>query len=66
MAPMKRMNENDPQNIVTNSRTYEASSVAYVNTVDLFCISISDLLKPHFSLSLFFHQSLLNFNFFDT
>ena len=29
--------------------TYKASSFAYVNTVDLFCISISDLLKPHFS-----------------
>ena len=56
----------DSQNIATNSLTYKASSFAYVNTVDMFCISIPDLLKPHFSLSLFFHQFLFNFNFCDT
>ena len=36
----------DSQNIATNSLTYEASSFAYVNTVDLFCISIPDLSSP--------------------
>ena len=30
----------DSQNIATNSLEYKASSFAYVNTVDLFCISI--------------------------
>ena len=47
----------DSQNNATNSLSYEASSFAYVSTVELFCSSISDLLKPHFSLSLFLHQS---------
>ena len=49
----------DSQNIATNSLTYEASSFTYVNTVDLFCISITDLSKPHFSIlvlpSIFFY-----------
>ena len=40
----------DPQNIATNLLTYKATRFAYVNTVGLFCISISDLLKPHFSI----------------
>ena len=55
----------DSQNIATNSLTYEASRfVLYLQyTVDLLCISIPDLSKPHFSLPLFFHQSLFNFNF---
>ena len=44
-------------------RSYEASSFADVDTVDLFCISLPDLLKPHFPLSLFFHQTLFNFSF---
>ena len=47
---------------MTNSFTHEASSFFYINTVDLFCISIPNLLKPHISLVLFFHQSLFNFN----
>ena len=51
------------QNIATNLLTYEASSFAYVNTVDLFCISIPDLLETHLSLSLFFHQTLFDFIF---
>ena len=53
----------DFQNIVTNSLTHEPFNFADVNTVDLFCISIPNLLKPHFSVILFFHQSLFNFNF---
>ena len=56
----------DSQNFATNSLTYEASSIANVNTVDLFCISIPNPSKPHFSLSLFFHQSLFKFNFCNT
>ena len=56
----------DSQNIATNLLTHEALSFAYVYTVDLFGISIPKLLKPHFSLFLFFHQFLFNFNFFDT
>ena len=61
-----QLQRKDSQNIAINSLTYEASSFAYVITVDLFCISIPDLLKSHFSLSLFFHQSLFNFNFCNT
>ena len=56
----------DSQNNATNSLTYEASSFAYVNTVDLFCSSVSDLLKPNFSLFLFLDQSFFNFNFCST
>ena len=48
-----QLQRKDSQNIVTNSLTHEASTFAYVNAVDLFRISIPDLLKPHFSLSLF-------------
>ena len=39
---------------------------ALVDTVDLFCISVPDLSKPHFSPSLFFHQSLFNLNYCNT
>ena len=58
-----QLQRTDSQNIASNSLTYEGSSFAYVNTVDLFYISIPDLLKSQFSLSLFFRQSLFNFNF---
>ena len=61
-----QLQSKDSQNIVTNSLTHEVSSFAYVDPEDLFCISIPDLLKPHFSLSLFFHRSLLDFNFCNT
>ena len=61
-----QLQSKDSQNIVTNSLAHEVSSFAYVDTVDLFCISIPELLKPHFSLSLFFHQSLVDFNFCNT
>ena len=33
--------------------------------MNLFCFSIPNLLAPHFSLSLFIHQTLFNFNFFN-
>ena len=48
--------------MATVSLIYEALSFANVNTADLFYI-LPGLLKPHFSLFLFFHQSLFNFNF---
>ena len=38
-----QLQQKDSLNIATNSLTYEASSFAYVNTVDLFCISTPDL-----------------------
>ena len=55
IAIQLQLQSKDSQNIVTNSLTHEVSSFGYVDTVDLFCISIPELLKPHFSLSLFFH-----------
>ena len=64
-----QLQRKNSQNVATNSVTDEASSFAYVNSVDLFklfCIFIPDLSKPHFSLFLFFHQSLFNFNFCNT
>ena len=58
-----QLQRKNSQNNATNLFTYEASSFAYVNAVDLFCRSISDLLKPHFSLSLFLHQFFFNLLF---
>ena len=42
-----QLQRKNSQNIATNLLTYEASSFAYVNNVDLFSIFITDLLKPH-------------------
>ena len=39
---------------------------AMVNSVDLLYIFIPDLSKPHFFLSLFFHQSLFKLSFCNT
>ena len=46
MQRVRYFQRKDSPNIATNSLTYEASSFAYVNTVDLLYISIPNLSKP--------------------
>ena len=53
----------DERNASVNFNEKIIKTLQCVNTIDLFCISIPDLSKPHFSLFLFFHQFCLTLIF---